>query len=62
MTQSEKSNDFSRKYAYSKRIVTDANRKEIEIEILNHIQGICHNLGYRIVKIKIEQIETKQTK
>jgi hypothetical protein len=41
-------------YGYSKKILTD--QKLIEKLLVRHIQANCHQLGYRLIEIKIEKL------
>jgi len=41
-------------YGYSKKMLTD--QKLIEKLLVRHIQASCNQLGYRLIKIKIEKL------
>lgn len=41
-------------YGYSKKILTD--QKLIEKLLVRHIKANCHQLGYRLIEIKIEKL------
>ena len=45
--------DLVDKYAYSKKIVSD--KQKLEIMLVKHIQQICHEMGYTLVRLEINK-------
>lgn len=41
-------------YGYSKKILTD--HQLVEKLLVRHIQASCHQLGYKLIEIKIEKL------
>lgn len=50
---SNNTQNLTDKYAYSKKVVTD--KQKLESLLINHIQQICHEIGYTLIEIKIEK-------
>ena len=41
-------------YAYSKKLLTD--QQLVEKLLVRHIKASCHQLGYKLLEIKIEKL------